>query len=109
MPQLDFFTVLFQFKSFFLIFFGMYFVFVLFLIPRLHYIIRLRRLQIINLLNYYFFLKIDSFFYFKNQIIYFKNSIKYYNKIYNILFNRFFFSYFSPSILLINISLFFVN
>lgn len=97
MPQLDFFTLLFQFKSFFIFFVLLYMFFLFFFIPRLHLIISLRRSQVLNLLSYYNFLKIVTYHSFYMQCFFLKSNISFLNDIFNSFFSKFLGSKFSFS------------
>lgn len=89
MPQLDFFTLLFQFKSFFVFFLLLYFGLLFIIVPRLHLIISLRRLQILNLLNYYNFLKFITLSSFASQCAHLKSNLTLLNHLYNLFFISF--------------------
>ena len=100
MPQLDFFTLLFQFKSFFIFFFYCIFFFLLFFVPRLHLIISIRRSQVLNLLSYYNFLKFVTYFSFYSQCFFLKTNVSFLNDIFTLFFNKYLGSKFSISHLL---------
>lgn len=97
MPQLDFFTLLFQFKSFAIFFFLLYFFFVFFFVPKLHLVISVRRSQVLNLVIYYFYLKIVSFSSFGFQSLVLKNHVHFFNDLYNLFFVKYLDSKFSVS------------
>ncbi len=86
MPQLDFFTLLFQFKSFFIFFF--------------YLIISIRRSQVLNLLSYYNFLKFVTYFSFYSQCFFLKTNVSFLNDIFTLFFNKYLGSKFSISHLL---------
>lgn len=103
MPQLDFFTLLFQFKSFFSFFLLLYFSLLFVIIPRLHLIIRLRRLQMLNLLNYYNFLKFITLRSFSLQCSVLKSNLILFNNLYNLFFSNFLDSKFVVSKLILSL------
>lgn len=82
MPQLDLFTLLFQFKSFFFFFCLLYFYFLFYLVPKLHLIIRLRRFQIRSFYFYYILLKSFNFLYFSKNINLIVYNLKFTNTLY---------------------------
>lgn len=61
MPQLDKFTILFQFKSFFFVFFIIYFIFLFILIPLIHITLRIRKVKLHSLAFSIFVMEIDIF------------------------------------------------
>lgn len=97
MPQLDLFTLLFQFKSFFITFSVIYFLFVFIFVPRLHFIISLRRLQILNFLNYNNFLKLIVYSSFSSQCSFLKNYLLFFNSNFSLYFTNYLDSKFSIS------------
>ncbi len=97
MPQLDFFTLLFQFKSFAIFFFLLYFFFVFVFVPKLHLVISVRRSQVLNLLAYYFYLKTVVFSSFSFQSLILKNHLFFFNEISNLFFLKYLDSKFSVS------------
>lgn len=103
MPQLDFFTLLFQFKSFILFFFLIYFFFLFFFVPKLHLIISTRRLQLFKLLSYHNSLKLIIYKDFYSQCFFLKTNILYYSFLFETFFTKFLQSMFSiPSFLWIS-------
>ena len=103
MPQLDFFTLLFQFKSFFFFFIALYFLLLFIIIPRVHLIIRLRRLQILDLLSYYSFLKLLTLNSFSIQCSVLKSNLVFLNNLYTLFFSHFLDSKLSVSNLILSI------
>lgn len=97
MPQLDFFTLLFQFKSFFVFFVLIYVFFLFIFVPRLHLIISVRRSQVLNLLSYYNFLKFVVYSSFSWQSFVFKNNFHFFNELFLLFFNKYLDSKFSIS------------
>lgn len=86
MPQLDFFTLLFQFKSFAIFFFSIYFLFVFVFVPKLHLVISVRRSYVLNLLAYYFYLKLVLFFSHSTQSFFMKHNIFFFNDLSELFF-----------------------
>jgi hypothetical protein len=95
MPQLDFFTLLFQFKSFFFFFCLLYLFFVFVIVPKLHLVISVRRRQILMLFGYISFLKGLIFESFAFQCLFLKTNIFLFNELFMSFFNRFLDSKFS--------------
>ena len=89
MPQLDFFTLLFQFKSFFVFFLILYFFLLLVIVPRLHTIIRLRRLQILELFSYYNSLKLIVLRSFSVNCMVLKSNLVFVDSLYSVFFLQF--------------------
>jgi hypothetical protein len=91
MPQLDKFPILFQFKSFIIIFLFIYFFFLLVILPLIHFSLRLRKLGILILLLSVLITELEvnrilffSFFQIKNVFI---NFLKL-NDIFLVLINK---------------------
>ena len=97
MPQLDFFTLLFQFKSFFIFFSLIYILFLFVFVPKLHLIISVRRSQVLNLLSYYNFLKFVVYSSFAWQSFVFKTNFYFFNELFSLFFGRYLDSKFSIS------------
>lgn len=84
MPQLDLFTLIFQFKSLIFLLICLYFFLIFFIIPKIHYVIRLRRVQIKSFYLYYFLLKVLLNFYFAKNINLTLLKLNFVNRIYSI-------------------------
>lgn len=89
MPQLDFFTLLFQFKSFFVFFSLMYIFFLFYLVPRLHLIISVRRWQVLKLFAYSDFLKLVVYYSYSLQCKVLEGNIYLFNEISRLFFKRY--------------------
>jgi len=86
MPQLDLFTLLFQFKSFFFSFLIIYLIFIVFLLPKIHKILWVRRTKF---LKWWFLVisveRLRKFFYVK-QCLFYKRIISESNLLFELFF-----------------------
>jgi hypothetical protein len=89
MPQLDLFTLLFQFKIFFVCFSLLYLLFVLLIIPQIHKTIRLRRMQMLYYYISFFFVKKIIFFYYNTQCFFMIKNYVLFNKIFKFYYLNF--------------------
>jgi hypothetical protein len=86
MPQLDFFTLLFQFKSFTLFFFSIYFLFVFIFVPKLHLVISVRRSYVLHLLAFRFYLNLVLFCSHSTQSFLIRHNIFFFNDLSELFF-----------------------
>jgi hypothetical protein len=87
MPQLDQFPILFQFKSFIVIFVFFYFIFLLVVLPLIHVSMRLRKMSLVFLLIMTLLYERDIFRIFFILSKFFKFFYYNYNKVVDVFFN----------------------